>query len=519
MLLPSQHEDTFARDRLPSEDLWPTMEFELPGLDFPDRMNAAHDLLDGAIERHGPDRPALRTPEGEVWTYGELQSRVAQLAHHLRDRCGVRPGQRVLLRSPNNPRLVTAWLAVLKVGGVVVTTMPVLRAGEVATLVERTRPSVALVDHRFVEDLDAALARTDQNVVRLLMGGGSPDDVFVQCAGEPEEFEAVLLSSDDVALLCPTSGTTGVPKVTMHFHRDILAIDRTYGEPGAPPRARRRRRVHRAAGLHLRARRFGRVHARRRGVGAADGGRHPAGPGRAGAEHGVTVLFTAPTAYRAIVQSGRIEMLRGLRRAVSAGEHMPRATWEALRDGIGLRCSTASAPPRCCTSSSPPGWARSAPGSTGTPVPGYRAKIIDEDGNEQPPGEPGRLAVIGPDRLPLPRRPAPARLRRRRLEPHRRHLPPRRGGAVPLRRPQRRDDRLLGLQHRRPRGRGSPDAARVGRRVRRGRPARCDPRSGGLRVRRTRRGGQGGRRVWPRTSRTSSSTPSRRTSTRVTSAS
>src|SRR4051812_8482820 len=178
-LSPSGHVDTFCRDHLPPLDQWPKLLFDLPDVIYPERLNCAEELLDGAVERFGPDRPCLRTPT-ETWTYGDLQRRVDQLAWVLTEDHGLVPGNRVLLRGPNNPWLVTAWLAVLKAGGVVVTTMPLLRPAEIATLAEITAPSLAICDHRFVEDLATAAPE----LPILTYGGAGEDDLVSRCAAK-----------------------------------------------------------------------------------------------------------------------------------------------------------------------------------------------------------------------------------------------------------------------------------------------------------------------------------------------
>ncbi|HEX8866459.1 MAG TPA: AMP-binding protein, partial [Lentzea sp.] len=215
---PSAHADTFARDHLPPEGLWPTIEFTTPELAYPDRINAATELIDVPVARFGADRPALRTPAGEVWSYGELLTRSNQVAQVLVDDLGLVPGQRVLLRSPNNPWTVAAWLGVLKAGGVVVTTMAALRTRELLPIVERTQPTIALVDNRFVEDAQP-----------LPLEVVAYDDLAARAEAKSGEFTAVDTAADDVALLAPTSGSTGTPKITVHFHRDILSIDNTFG--------------------------------------------------------------------------------------------------------------------------------------------------------------------------------------------------------------------------------------------------------------------------------------------------
>src|SRR6476661_6651450 len=152
----SAHVDTFTRDHLPPATTWPALEFTLPELQYPEQLNAAAVLIDDTVSSYGADRPALRTPDGEVWTYGELQLRANQAAQVLTEDFGVIPGNRVMLRGPNNPWIVAAWLGVLKAGAVVVTTMPMLRAAEIQTLIQLTKPVVALPDHRFIDDMAAA---------------------------------------------------------------------------------------------------------------------------------------------------------------------------------------------------------------------------------------------------------------------------------------------------------------------------------------------------------------------------
>src|SRR5215471_196087 len=277
-LSPSAHIDTFCRDHLPPAEQWPDLRFDLGGLSYPDRLNCAEALLDARLAKFGPDRLCLRTPS-ETWTYGDLLRHANQAARVLTEDFGLVPGNRVLLRGPNNPWLVAAWLAVLKAGGVAVTTMALLRAREIAALAGITQPNLAVCDHRFADELAAA----DLGIPAVLYGGGSADDLVSRCAGKSLTFEAVATAADDVALLAPTSGTTGKPKATMHFHRDVLAIQDTFG---------------------------GHV------LGAS-----PDELADAVADHGVTALFTAPTMYRALLATGKTEALRGMRRCVSAGEH------------------------------------------------------------------------------------------------------------------------------------------------------------------------------------------------------
>jgi 2-aminobenzoate-CoA ligase len=377
--------DTFARDHLPPAALWPAIEFTTPELQYPDRLNAATELIDVPVSRFGPDRPALRTPAGEVWSYGDLLTRANQVANVLVEDLGLVPGQRVLLRSPNNPWTVAAWLGVLKAGGVLVTTMAALRTRELAPIVERTRPSIALVDNRFTEDVEA---------LPLTVVGY--EDLAARCAGKPGEFTAVDTAADDVALLAPTSGSTGSPKITMHFHRDILSIDNTFGR-----HVLRLNPDDLVACTAPFAFTFGLgmlvVFPLRAGACALlTEAATPAQVADLVAQHGVTVLATAPTAYKAILRDGADVKLKGLRTAVSAGEHIPLQTWERLRDRLGLRVIDGIGATELLHIFISAAGDDIRPGSTGKPVPGYRATVLDPDGLELGPGEPGRLGVIGP---------------------------------------------------------------------------------------------------------------------------
>jgi 2-aminobenzoate-CoA ligase len=380
----SAHVDTFTRDHLPPKELWPVIEFTTPELEYPQRLNAGVELIDVPAETFGADRPALRVPGGEVWTYGELRTRSSQVAQVLTEDLGLYPGRRVLLRSPNNPWTVAAWLGVLKAGGVVVTTMHALRTRELSPIVSRTLPSVALADPRFAAEVTGLLP-----VV-------SYDELARRAAEKSGSFEAVQTAADDVAMLGPTSGSTGVPKITMHFHRDILSIDNTFG-----------RHVLRLScddlvacsaplaftfGLGMLV-----VFPLRAGACALLTETMPP-PELAAlvADERVTVLATAPTAYKAILRAGLSHQLAGLRLGVSAGEHLPLGVWEALRDTIGLRVIDGIGATELLHIFISAAGDDIRPGATGRPVPGWRAAILDDDGRELGPGSHGRLGVIGP---------------------------------------------------------------------------------------------------------------------------
>ena len=400
-LSPSAYADTFCRDRLPPLDQWPEFLFDLPELAYPERLNCAAELLEATAAREGEDRPCLRSPTEtgatetrapETWTYGETIRRTNQLAQVLTEDFGLQPGNRVLLRGPNNPWLAAAWLAVVKAGGVAVTTMALLRAREIATIAGLTEPSLAICDHRFAADLAAGAP----GLAMACYGNGGPDDLSARCAAKDGTFTPVLAAADDVAMLASTSGTTGVPKVAMHFHRDVLATCDTFSRylvkphrddvfTGTPPLGF----TYGLGGLLLFPLRAG---ASTLLIERAT----PPELADAIAAHGVTVLSTAPIAYRAMLAAGKASCLKNLRRCISAGEHLPKSVWEDFRQATGIAIidgigSTEMLHIFICAAD---GDIR--PGSTGKTVPGYRATILDENGAEVSDGQPGRLAVKGP---------------------------------------------------------------------------------------------------------------------------
>jgi 2-aminobenzoate-CoA ligase len=390
-LSPSAHVDTFCRDHLPPPDQWPEFRFGLPELNYPERLNCAAALLDATAANVGYARPCLSSPT-ETWSYGETVRRTNQLAQVLTDDFGLRPGNRVLLRGPNNPWLAAAWLAVIKAGGVAVTTMALLRAREIATIVALTEPSLAICDHRSAEDLAAGAPA----LTTLLYGGEGPDDLAARCAAKDGRFTPVETAVDDVAMLASTSGTTGQPKVAMHFHRDVLATADTFSRylikprpddvfTGTPPLGF----TYGLGGLLLFPLRAG---ASTLLIERAT----PSELADAIAAHGVTVLSTAPTAYRAMLAAGKASALKNLQRCVSAGEHLPKSVWEEFREATGLAIIDGIGSTEMLHIFIAAADRDIRPGSTGKAVPGYRATILDENGEEVPDGEPGRLAVQGP---------------------------------------------------------------------------------------------------------------------------
>lgn len=396
-LSPSAHLDTFARDHLPPAGQWPDLRFELPGLRYPDRLNCGAELLDGTIRRFGPGRTAVRTAAGERWTYGELRERVDRIAQALTADLGVVPGNRVLLRGPTTPWLAACWLAVQKAGAVAVTVMAQQRAAELATVCRLARVGHALCDERFTGELLRAAVpglrlTTDGELDRLAARHDGP-------------FPAVATAADDVALIAFTSGTTGRPKGCMHFHRDVLAIADTFSAHVLRPRP-----ADVFAGSPPLGFTFGLggllVFPLR--AGASTLLLEQAGPRRllpAVAEHRVSVLFTAPTAYRAMLadlgppggpRAAAAPDVSSLRRCVAAGENLPAATWEAWRRRTGLRLINGIGATELLHIFISAADDAIRPGTTGVPVPGWEARVVDEAGRAVPDGTPGLLAVRGP---------------------------------------------------------------------------------------------------------------------------
>ncbi|WP_282052524.1 AMP-binding protein [Phaeobacter inhibens] len=396
MLGPSAHIDTFTRDNLPPVDQWP--EFLTDGHDYPERLNAAVELTDAMVDKGFGDHTAL-IGNGRRRTYKELTDWTNRLAHVLVEDLGVQPGNRILIRSANNPAMVACWLAATKAGAVVVNTMPMLRAGELAKIIDKAEISHALCDTRLMEEL-VACAKTSAHLKSVVGfdGTSNHDAELDRLALEKSvRFEAVATGRDDVALLGFTSGTTGAPKATMHFHRDLLMIADGYAAEvlqvtpedifvGSPPLAF----TFGLGGLAIFPLRFG---------AAATLLENASPPNLIEIieTYKATVCFTAPTAYRVMLRAMEEGAdLSSLRAAVSAGETLPAPVYDEwiaqtgkpMLDGIG-----ATEMLHIFISNR---FDDHRPACTGKPVKGYRVRVLDSDGNEAPRGEVGRLAVKGP---------------------------------------------------------------------------------------------------------------------------
>ncbi len=388
----SAHVDTFTKENLPPRSQWPEFLFDLPELAYPSTVNCATELLDRHVEAGNGVKRCIVT-DSETWTYNDLLTKANQVAQALVEEMGLVPGNRVLLRGPNNPWLVAAWFGVVKAGGVAVTTMPLLRKGELETMVEIADVTMAICDHRFIEDLDAA---SPDGFQIFTYGGSGQDDLTRVAATKRAKFKNVATAADDVCMLAFTSGTTGKPKATMHFHRDVLAIADTFARhvlrptpddlfAASPPLAF-------TYGLGQSV-----IFPMR--VGAAVYLLEQPSPPRlleAVERHGVTVLATAPTGYRSMVPDLRGANLKSLRACVSAGETLPKATWQAVHDACGLRVIDGIGSTEMLHIFISAAGEDIRPGSTGRAVPGYLAQVQDPDGRPVRDGELGRLAVKGP---------------------------------------------------------------------------------------------------------------------------
>ena len=397
----SAHVDTFCRDHLPPAALWPRMDYgALPELAYPGQLNCATELLDRMVDDGHADRTAFLFPGGR-WTYRDLLEMSNRIAHVLVEDLGVVPGNRVLLRGPNSPMTVACWFAIVKVGAVVVCTMPLLRVRELSYIADKAEISLALCDTRFAADCETAMQQTAAATPRaggrtVHFASNEPASLEAMMVGKPATFENCDTAADDTVLIAFTSGTTGSAKGTMHFHRDVLAICDCFPRSiagispddicvGSPPFAF----TFGLGGLVLFPMR----------VGAASLLLEQAAPPhliKGIHEHRPTFCWTSPTAYRAMLGMRGSYDISSLTKCVSAGEHLPRATFDAWEQATGVRIIDGIGATEMLHIFISASGDDIRPGSTGRVVPGYEARCVDGNGNEVKRGEIGRLAVRGP---------------------------------------------------------------------------------------------------------------------------
>jgi 2-aminobenzoate-CoA ligase len=389
------HADTFARDNLPPRAQWPELLFELPELQYPGRLNCATELLDKPVTRGHGHRVALRTPDGEC-TYTQLFTQANRLASVLVREMGLKPGNRVLLRGPNNPMMAAAWFAVMKAGGVCVATMPLLRAKELTEVIRKAEISHALCDKRLEAELNAALPNCPslQNV--KFWFDAAPDSLDGLALKQPLWFTNAATAADDVALIAFTSGTTGKPKGTVHFHRDVVAMCDAFPRSilktskddifcGTPPIAF----TFGLGGLLCFPLRYG--------ASTVLAEKHtPESLLETIQRFKATVCFSAPTMYRQMAPLAKDFSLASLKKCVSAGEALPDATRQLFKEATGIEIIDGIGSTEMIHIFISHAPERVRRGATGYAIPGYRATVLDEEGKACKIDEVGRLAVKGP---------------------------------------------------------------------------------------------------------------------------
>ena len=389
------HTDTFARDNLPPREAWPQFSFDLPELKYPARLNCAAELLDKPVTRGHGHRIALRSPDGEC-TYTQLFTQANRLANVLVREMGLKPGNRVLLRGPNNPMMAAAWFAVMKAGGITVATMPLLRAKELTEIIRKAEITHALCDKRLEADLAAAVAACPSLTQVKYWYDDTPDSLDNLSMRQPLTFGNVPTAADDVALIAFTSGTTGVPKGTMHFHRDVIAQTDCFPRSimkmhkddivcGTPPVAF----TFGLGGMLCFPMRFG--------ASTVLMEKHtPDTLLETVQRFRATTMFTSPIMFRQMAALAKGFDLRSLKTCVSAGEALPDPTRQMFKDATGIEIidGIGSTEMMHIFISHTPERVRR--GATGYAIPGYQATILDDEGNDCKPGEVGKLAVKGP---------------------------------------------------------------------------------------------------------------------------
>ncbi|GAB4176385.1 MAG: AMP-binding protein [Rhodocyclaceae bacterium] len=389
----SAHVDTFAADNLPPRSQWPELIFDLPELQYPERMNCATELLDRAIERGWGERSAIRSPRGDL-SYRELLELSNRIARVLVEDMALVPGNRVLLRGANSPMMAACWFAVMKAGAIAVATMPLLRAKELTDIVTKAQVSHALCDRALAEELE--IARTNCPSLGTILHFHDEAGLESRLREKPADFRNVETAAEDTALIAFTSGTTGLPKGTMHFHRDVMAIcdsfPRSILKPiaddvflGTPPLAF----TFGLGGLLLFPLRFGASTVLIEKL-------TPEKLLRAVERYRASIVFTAPTFYRMMAPLAAGFDLSSLAKCVSAGEALPVSTRQLWKDATGIDIIDGIGATELLHIFISAAGADIRPGATGRPIPGYIAQVCDEDGKPLPPGTVGMLAVKGP---------------------------------------------------------------------------------------------------------------------------
>jgi 2-aminobenzoate-CoA ligase len=391
----SAHADSFARDNLPPRSQWPEFLLARPEFRYPARMNCATELLDKMVSRGFGHRPLIRAPEGGC-TYTELYAQANRIANVLVRDMGLKPGNRVLLRGPNNPMMAACWFAVMKAGGVCVATMPLLRAKELTEIVHKAQIGFALCDKRLAAELEAARPACPTLTSVKYWYDDSRDSLDALCVHSPQVFSNVDTAAEDVALIAFTSGTTGKPKGTMHFHRDVIAMCDAFPRSclgatkddvfcGTPPLAF-------TFGL-------GGLLAFPMRVGASTVLVEKLSPEtllQTIQRYQATVCFTAPTMYRQMAGLAKGYDLRSLKKCVSAGEALPDPTRQLFKEATGIEIIDGIGSTEMIHIFISHTAERARRGATGYAIPGYVATVLDADGNPCKPDVVGRLAVKGP---------------------------------------------------------------------------------------------------------------------------
>ena len=391
----SAHIDTFTRDNLPPPDQQPEFLFDLPELKFPERLNCAWPLLDKYVEEGRGGRLCIQAP-GLRWTYADLQQRANRIANVLVNDMGLVPGNRVLLRAPNNPMMAACWFAVMKVGAVATATMPLLRAKELKHVITKAQVSHALCDARLADELKLAIAECVELKQVRYFNDTTEHGLEAAMVRQSTAFSNVDTAVTDTCMLAFTSGTTGQPKATMHFHRDVMAACACW-----PPHMLRPTADDVFMGTPPLAFTFGLggLLLFPLSVGAStvllEQGT-PQGLVDAIASYKASVLFTAPTSYRAIAPLAASLRNSSLRKCVSAGEVLPAATRALWKEATGIELIDGIGATELMHIFISTDEAHARPGATGTVVPGYIARVIDDEGRPSPVGQVGNLAVKGP---------------------------------------------------------------------------------------------------------------------------